>query len=104
MITCLESKASLSVPLSLIKVVANILPQDISSKFDENGDKLEALVNALKDTKMKGVLLEVEDKADNERAYNKCVQEWLYTLACFALLKFSKRMSHLNGRYVSDDL
>ncbi|MEZ8305826.1 hypothetical protein AB6D24_23790 [Vibrio splendidus] len=58
---------SLSVPLDLVKVVANILPQNISSKFDENGDQLEALLNALKSTKTKGVLLEVEDKTDNER-------------------------------------
>ncbi|CAK2793112.1 conserved hypothetical protein [Vibrio crassostreae] len=62
-----ELQDSLSIPLSLAKVVANIIPQNISSKFDENGEQLETLVNALKDAKTEGALLEVEDKADNER-------------------------------------
>ncbi len=62
-----ELQDSLSIPLGLAKVVANIIPQNISSKFDENGEQLEALVNALKDAKTEGTLLEVEDTVDNER-------------------------------------
>ncbi|WP_315920099.1 hypothetical protein [Vibrio fluvialis] len=62
-----ELQDSLSIPLGLVKVVANILPESILSKFDENGEQLEALVNALKDAKAEGILLEVEDNADNER-------------------------------------
>ncbi|MFH4594760.1 hypothetical protein WKW23_22060 [Vibrio alginolyticus] len=62
-----ELQDSLSIPLGLAKVVAKIIPQHISSKFDENGEQLEALVNSLKDAKVEGVLLEMEDKAGNER-------------------------------------
>ncbi|EGQ9483903.1 hypothetical protein F3532_24380, partial [Vibrio parahaemolyticus] len=62
-----ELQDSLSIPLGLAKVAANILPENISSKFDENGGQLESLVNTLKDAKTEGTLLEVEDKAENER-------------------------------------
>ncbi|MDG2679178.1 hypothetical protein P7M20_16395 [Vibrio parahaemolyticus] len=62
-----ELEDSLSIPLGLAKVIANVLPENISSKFDENSEQLEALVNALKDAKTKGILLELEDTSGSER-------------------------------------
>jgi hypothetical protein len=62
-----ELEESVSFPLGLAKVLANVLPKNIASKFDENGEQLEALVKALKAAKSEGILLEVEDEKDNER-------------------------------------
>ncbi|ELB2967094.1 hypothetical protein ND926_09780 [Vibrio diabolicus] len=62
-----ELEDSLSIPLGLAKVIVNVLPQNISSKFDENGEQLEVLVNALKDAKTEGILLELEDRVGGER-------------------------------------
>ncbi|EPD5575078.1 hypothetical protein ACSBYH_004405 [Vibrio parahaemolyticus] len=62
-----ELEDSLSIPLCLAKVIVNVLPQNISSKFDENGEQLEVLVNALKDAKTEGILLELEDRVGGER-------------------------------------
>ncbi len=62
-----ELKDSLVVPLGLAKLVVTLLPKNISSKFDENGEQLEALVNALKDAKAEGILLELKDDESKER-------------------------------------
>ncbi|HHX8301632.1 hypothetical protein [Vibrio diabolicus] len=62
-----ELEDSLSIPLGLAKVIANVLPENISSRLDENGEQLEALVNAVKDAKTEGILLELEDTSGNER-------------------------------------
>ncbi len=58
---------SLSIPLGMAKALVNILPDNISSKFDENGEQLEALINAVKGSRSTGVLLELEDPSENER-------------------------------------
>ncbi|HCE4595073.1 TPA: hypothetical protein NGS02_004713 [Vibrio parahaemolyticus] len=58
---------SLSIPLGIAKALAGMLPDNISSKFDENGEQLEALINAVKDGSSAGVLLELEDPSENER-------------------------------------
>ncbi len=58
---------SLSIPSGMAKALVNILPDNISSKFDENGEQLEALINAVKDSRSTGVLLELEDPSENER-------------------------------------
>ncbi|ELC9572959.1 hypothetical protein [Vibrio vulnificus] len=62
-----ELEDSLSIPLGLAKVIANVLPENISSRLDENGEQLEALVNAVKDAKTEGILLELEDTSGSER-------------------------------------
>ncbi|HGF5185203.1 TPA: hypothetical protein ACF34A_004502 [Vibrio parahaemolyticus] len=58
---------SLSIPLGIAKALAGMLPDNISSKFDENGEQLEALINAVKDSSSVGVFLELEDPSENER-------------------------------------
>lgn len=62
-----ELKDSLSVPLGLAKLLVTLLPQNISSKFDENGEQLEVLINELKDVKAEGILFELKDDEGKER-------------------------------------
>ncbi len=62
-----ELEDCLVVPLGLAKLAGTLLPKNISFRFDENGEQLEALINALKDAKAEGILLELKDDESKER-------------------------------------
>ncbi|CAH7222846.1 conserved hypothetical protein [Vibrio chagasii] len=55
------------VPLLLVKTFAKLLPKNIASKFDENGEQLEQLVSAIASAKEPSVLLDINDTIENER-------------------------------------
>ncbi|MEZ9410604.1 hypothetical protein [Vibrio lentus] len=62
-----ELEDSLTVPLGMARLLVTLLPKNTKAKFDENGEQLEALVNALKDAKAEGILLELKDDESKER-------------------------------------
>ncbi|MEZ9470041.1 hypothetical protein AB4211_06495 [Vibrio lentus] len=62
-----ELEDILTVPLGMAKLLVTLLPKNTKVKFDENGEQLEALVNALKDAKAEGILLELKDDESKER-------------------------------------
>lgn len=62
-----ELEDSMVVPLSLIRALIKVLPNNIATKFDQNGEQLEELIRVVSDAEGNGVVYEVEDLADNER-------------------------------------
>jgi|TARA_R110001583_G_scaffold164869_1_gene317362 hypothetical protein len=59
---------SMSIPTALVESMLELLPKNFMSKFDENGDQLEVLLSAVLNPDFNGVILDVVDVADNERA------------------------------------
>ena len=57
---------SLSIPVCFAKAIAKLLPTQLAKKFDENGQELEDLVDAVLNAKEPGVFLEITDLEDNE--------------------------------------
>lgn len=60
-------KDTTTLPLFMAKAMAKRIPKALSSKFDENGEQLEQLVQAVVDAKETGVIYEVVAEDENER-------------------------------------
>ncbi|MCW8334577.1 hypothetical protein [Vibrio paucivorans] len=60
-------KDSTTLPLFMAKAMAKRIPKALASKFDENGEQLEQLVQAVVDAKETGVIYEVVAEDENER-------------------------------------
>ncbi|USD67435.1 hypothetical protein [Vibrio sp. SCSIO 43136] len=58
---------TISIPLVLVKGILALLPKNIASKFDENGEQLAHLVEAVSNADYQGKILEIEDVSDDER-------------------------------------
>jgi len=62
---CIED--SVSVPFFAAKAVAKLMPKKLAEKFDENGDQLQQLIDAISTAKHEGVLMEFQDPENSQR-------------------------------------
>ncbi|WP_428774366.1 hypothetical protein [Vibrio sp.] len=58
---------SVSIPLVLVKAIVRIIPRQWASRFDEGGEQLQQLMDAVSGTINTGVVLDLADYAENER-------------------------------------
>ncbi|GAK87272.1 hypothetical protein JCM19238_4882 [Vibrio ponticus] len=58
---------SIAIPTSWAKNLAKLLPSNVLSRFDENGEQLSALLEAISDPNFHGTIVDISDAKDNER-------------------------------------
>lgn len=62
-----EPDVTVTIPLSVLNVAAKLVPKDASAEMKKAGIDLREIVELSRNPEVRGILLEVENHAENKR-------------------------------------